>query len=102
MGYKTDHINHNTLDNRKTNLRICTHSQNLQNARRYKNSRFKYKGIAESRPYNKINPYVARITFKGKSRFLGAHPTQESAAKAYDIAAVFYYGESAALNFKRS
>ena len=45
-GQYVDHINHKELDNRKSNLRICTCSQNLMNARKAKNKSSEYKGIS--------------------------------------------------------
>ena len=45
-GKYTDHINHNGLDNRQCNLRICTRSENEMNRRRNKNSSSKFKGVS--------------------------------------------------------
>ena len=48
-----DHINHNTLDNRKCNLRLCTHQQNMFNRKKRKNTTSKYKGVVWYRTYKK-------------------------------------------------
>ena len=44
LGSEIDHCNHNGLDNRKCNMRICTHAENLQNQRQTKHCTSKYKG----------------------------------------------------------
>ena len=52
-GYMIDHINGNTLDNRKENLRICTNKQNIRNSGKYKNNTSGFKGVTWS--YGKWN-----------------------------------------------
>lgn len=92
-----DHINGNRLDNRKANLRICNHWQNLANSppRAKKNPEIKYKGVTYRKPVRKwTKPWTA--TFLG--RRLGTYRTQEEAAKAYDAAAKRKFGEFARLN----
>jgi hypothetical protein len=93
-----DHINGNGLDNRKSNLRICTHQQNCENSRKRKKSFSKYKGVYWSKNAKK---WVAQITIDGKSKHLGYFELEEDAAAAYDKAAVKYFGEFACLNFRR-
>lgn len=93
-----DHINRNSLDNRRCNLRAATASQNAQNRRRRADSKWPYKGIrgiSDSRP----NPWLASITLAGKTTHLGTFPTAELAARAYDAAAIENFGEFAAINF---
>lgn len=89
-----DHIDRNKLNNQKSNLRVCTYSQNAHNCKDYSNKKTsKYKGV-----YNKGNSYVSRISFEGKRIYLGSFKTEKEAAKIYNKAAKKYYGEYANLN----
>ncbi len=99
MGYPkkcVDHKNRNTLDNRKRNLRICTHSENIRN-RRPQNGR-KFKGILwrKGRLYWKYQAYIRNKD--KKQEYLGTFSDIEDAARAYNKAAKKYFGEFACLN----
>jgi len=95
-GLEVDHINHNRLDNRKSNLRGCTHKENMFNRRSYKKSRSKYKGVAWHK-HNKMWP--SNITVDGRQIPLGYFKNEIDAAKAYDMASKKYQGAFAFLNF---
>lgn len=100
-GKKVDHINHDPLDNRKQNLRLCKHSENLQNQKKRKGKHAsKYKGVVLMKTYNLKKPWMARITKEFKPYHLGYFATQEEAARAYDIKAKELFGEFALFNFK--
>jgi len=96
-GLECDHINGNSLDNRKANLRSATRQQNCWNSRKRRpKSLSKYKGVS----WNKRGqPWKAMLTANGKTMYLGCFDNQKQAAKAYDTAAKKYYGKFAALNF---
>jgi hypothetical protein len=90
-----DHINHDPLDNRRSNLRLCTSTQNLANARkpRRKASSSRFKGVNRHG-----RGWVARIQINRESIRLGYFGSELEAARAYDIAAVKFFGEFAFTN----
>lgn len=92
-----DHKNRNKLDCRRDNLRECTHTQNLVNRKTFKNNKSGYKGVSYRASHKK---YRAVINFESKHKHLGYFDNPIDAAKAYDRAALFYYGEFANLNFE--
>ena len=91
-----DHINHNGLDNRKPNLRLCTHQQNQRNKRPQRGGSSKYKGVSWCKSRMKFR---AMIWNNGKSIYLGSFESEIDAAKAYDKKAKELFGEFAYLNF---
>ena len=92
-GEHTDHINHNTLDNRITNIRKCTIAQNQYNAMPRKGTS-KYKGV-----YHHRNKWHSEVIHKGKHYHLGWYESEIDAAKAYDTKALELFGEFAYTNF---
>ena len=90
-GMVVDHINGNRLDNRKANLRVCTHAQNMRN-RALAGGR--WKGLCKDRGRWRVVVVVDR-----KRHRIGTFDTQEEAARAYDAAALRLHGEFARLNF---
>lgn len=98
---QVDHINHDGLDNRRCNLRICTNSQNCMNGK-HKGGSSKYKGVTY---HKKSNRWQAQIQIEdnnaaGKRKHIrcGSHKTEKDAAIAYNNAAIKYFGEFAHLN----
>lgn len=91
-----DHQNHNTLDNRQDNLRVCTHFQNMRNQKLSLNQSSKFKGVTWDKCVKK---WQASIYVNGKSKNLGRFLMEEIAALAYDMVAIREFGEFACLNF---
>lgn len=92
-----DHIDRNTFNNLRSNLRNCTHSQNSMNKTSLPN-RLGYRGVGKDER-RKSKPYRAYIQAGGKRKSLGTYATAEEAAKAYDEGAKEVHGEFAILNF---
>lgn len=91
---QVDHINHDTLDNRKSNLRFANNQQNQCN-RKHVGTKTGFRGVAVSSP----NRFYVRITFNSKKIVVGSFKNAELAARAYDEKAKELFGEFATLNF---
>lgn len=89
-GVVVDHINHNKLDNRKCNLRICTHSQNNMNRVKQSNNTSGYTGVYWSKEHSK---WHAQIECNKKRIHLGYYNDIEDAVKARKQAEIEYFGE---------
>jgi len=95
-GMLVDHVNRDSVDNRKANLRPATHAQNACNRKKFRAGTSKYKGVTFRKASGK---WAARICTERKHIHLGCFENESDAAKAYDNAARKYHGEFAALNF---
>lgn len=95
-GLCVDHINHNPLDNRKRNLRICTHKQNMYNTRKNRKDRTsKYKGVYFSKLFN---AWGVCLNKDGRTYKKDNIPTEIEAVKLYNEKAKEWFGEFANLN----
>jgi len=89
---QVDHRNHDTLDNRRSNIRVCTPSQNTQNRRTQSNSKSGHKGVS-FRPSKR--KWRATIFVDGKHLHLGYRETKEECIQLYQEAARKFFGEFA-------
>lgn len=87
-----DHVNGVRSDNRLTNLREATPSQNQANKRIRKDNTSGVKGVTWDKSRGK---WLASIHINGKRLGLGRHQTLEQAARAYEAAASLHFGEFA-------
>lgn len=88
-GKDTDHINRDKLDNRKQNLRICKHANNMKNLGLRKDNTSGVKGV---RWHKQLQKWNARIHVNGKEISLGCFHDLKEAAKAYKDASIKYHG----------
>ena len=79
-GLTVDHINGNTLDNRRENLRVCTRSENQRNRGKIKNSTSGFKGVSW---HKNVGKWQASIGIAGIMKYLGLFTNPEEAHKAY-------------------
>ena len=93
-----DHRDHNGLNNRRYNLRLCTNQQNVFNRRPRPGGTSKYKGVYW---HKKTKKYTAAIKANGKRYYLGYFDDEIEAAVVYDIKAMELFGEFAYLNFPK-
>ncbi len=92
-GKMVDHINRDRLDNRKSNLRICSHHENARNCNKRSTNTSGYKGVTRVG-----NGWMAQTTVLGTHKYLGWFKDKKEAAKAYNSFAKEQFGEFAALN----
>jgi hypothetical protein len=93
-----DHIDRNSLNNCKSNLRLATRTQNNWNSARGKNQgRSKYKGISWKPAKRK---WQATLYINGRAKSLGYYSDEISAARAFDAAAKKHRRQYACLNFE--
>lgn len=91
---EVDHINHNTLDNRRANLRIATRSQNMANTRPRPGTS-KYKGVYW---HKRDMQWCAQLRVNYKTVYWKRFNSEKEAAIAYNKAALWYFGEFAVMN----
>lgn len=96
-GLFTDHVNGDTLDNRKSNLRVVTAAQNTRNSKTPTHNTSGFKGVSEDKR-NLKNKWQSYITINNKKHHIGYFPTKEDAAEAYNRTAREIFGEYARLN----
>ena len=93
-GKQVDHIDRDTLNNTRKNLRVCTQSENNANSVGWVHGASRYKGVSKNG-----TGWIARTKKNGKTHRFGTYRTQEEAALAYDVGAIELHGEFARLNF---
>lgn len=77
-----DHIDRNTLNNIRENLRIATQTQNAANAKLRKDNSSGFKGVFMRKGRTKL-PWFASARINGRSKYLGSFNTPEEASRAY-------------------
>lgn len=92
------HLNKDTRDNRKCNLKAMSKSLVAHYRRLTRNNKTGYKGVSY---YKRLNKYVASIKVNGKYYFLGYFDTPEEAHAAYQQAVLKYLGEQAPNNVEQ-
>ena len=93
-GLDVDHIDGDGLNNRRSNLRACTHTENGRNRKLSKNNTSGLKGVNA----REAGKWQAMIKTSGRILHLGVFDSKMEAAKAYDAAALRLYGEFARTN----
>lgn len=94
----TDHIHGNTLDNRRSQLRLASHSQNAANTNCRIDSKTGIKGVRTAQRTE--GKFTARIRVRGIRYHLGTYDSAEAASVAYTQAAKLIWGEFARVDYQ--
>lgn len=89
-GYDTDHINRNTLDNRKENLRTATRTENQINKNLQKNNTSGYKGVSW---HKRINAWSVIVNYKKQQLHCGYYNDLEKAIMAHKKVNQWFHGD---------
>lgn len=89
-GVYIDHRDGNGLSNRRGNLREATHEQNLQNSGKLRVGASIYRGVSWVKERQR---WLAKITLRGKRRYVGLYTNEDDAFYAYERVAKLAYGE---------
>lgn len=90
-----DHINHNGLDNRKHNIRLCTPHESACNREKQINNSSGVKGVDY---FDRLKKWRVRIQSNNKQFHIGVYPTKEMALLTYNEAALKHHGSFALIN----
>lgn len=90
-----DHIDGNGLNNVRSNLRVCTVTQNQRSSRKLRGGTSKYKGVFWNYANSK---WLSAIRTNKERIYLGSFDSEIDAARAYDIAALKYHGDFSVTN----
>ena len=97
VGLVVDHINGDTFDNRRINLRVCTQHQNSLNSRVNKNSRSGHKDVFWDRAREK---WFVQVMYSGKKHSIGRYSSLPDALAARDTTIEKLHGEFARVGIK--
>lgn len=95
-GYEIDHVDGNSLNNQRANLRACSHKENSRNKKFHSKNTSGFKGVTWHKGERR---WRAQIGVNYKKIVIGRFLTVEDAALAYDGAAKRFFGEFALTNF---
>ena len=96
-GVMVDHIDGNRLNNRRSNLRLCSNSQNQANRQVFRGAS-PFKGVVWQKRTNGTGSWKAQLVDQGVVIYLGVFKTDREAAAAYNEEAIRRFGKFASLN----
>lgn len=94
-GVLVDHRDGCTLNNQRSNLRLCTNGLNQANSKKRQGAASQYKGVTFSKDRG---CWFAEVRFKNERVYRKAFASEQEAARAYDCAALRHFGEFALTN----
>lgn len=93
---RIDHEDRNLVNNKFSNLRLATCSENAANTSARGHNTTGFKGVSRKRGRSR---YIVQIGYKGSKLYVGTFDTAEEAAAVYDREAIRLFGPFACVNF---